>query len=280
MKLAKGLISKHWTESHLAGQLHSLLMTFKPDLLIFPDLITLPETVQTVLKQHKSLFKSAYWIGDFFPESILQYNDFIDRFYFTDSHLQQQGQDLGLNRAAYLPLAVDVSLFQPFSKPWQESDSKILFVGAYSENRYQIISAIEQPMQIYGKGWDKPMPESHQVHARNIPLAKVAKLYGSHQYVLNIINSNNIKHGLNMRCFETVSAGAVLITDRVKDFSRCFGESDPVLTYGNLAELNSVLAGLSHDPIRGDSGLDSAKLMKYDYIDRVFTMIRDSLNTR
>ncbi|MGB3622993.1 MAG: glycosyltransferase [Ketobacter sp.] len=280
VKRAKGLVSKQWQDSHLAQQLGTLLQTFKPELLILPDLIALPEAVQAVLKQFKPQFKSAYWIGDFFPESIRHYNDFIDRFYFTDSHLQQQGCDLGLNRATYLPLAVDVSLFQPLAKPWQQRDHKVLFVGAYSENRYQMLRAIERPVQIYGKGWDKPMPSSHQVHSRNIPLADVARLYGSHRYVLNIINSNNIKHGLNMRCFETVSAGAVLITDRVADLPRCFNANDPVITYGDLAELNSILIKLDQHSIRGHSGPNTDALMKYDYTDRVLSMMRDNLGTR
>ncbi len=278
VKRLKGLVNKQWQEQHLANQLQNLLLSFKPDLLIFPDLIFIPETVKRVLRQTKSHYKSMYWIGDFFPNSIKQCNDFIDRFYFTDSYLLHQAQDLGLNRATYLPLAVDVSLFLPHAKPWQERSSALLFAGAYSDNRYQIIRNIKHPVQIYGKGWDKPMPAGHQVHPRNIPLSQVAQLYGSHRYVLNIINSNNIKHGLNMRCFEAISAGAILVTDRVKDFGRCFSGNDPVICYDNVEELNSLLDTIDNIGPAKDVKKDPAELMKYDYVNRVFTMVRDSHN--
>lgn len=270
----KGAVSKHWKQSHLAQALEKQLRQFQPHLLIFPDIITLPEPVKAILRQYKTSFKAVYWIGDFFPDSIRDCNDFIDAFYFTDSFLQQQGEQKGLNRAAWLPLAVDVARFHKQSRPWPERNDELLFVGAWSENRYEILRKIEHPVQIYGKGWDKPFPSHHKVHPKTISLDAVASLYGSHRYVLNIINSNNIKHGLNMRCFEAVSAGAWLVTDHVEDFSRCFEERDPASTYRDIEGLNRLLTELKQRRDQRPPGQDIERLMRHDYQDRVLRIIK------
>lgn len=236
-----GLFGRERAERYTARQLEKLLTHFRPTLLIFPDIIAIPTPVQAVLIRHKSEFRGVSWIGDFFPDSVREYNRFIDRFYFTDSYLQEQAEKLGLNRPSYLPLAVDETLFVKYAKPFEQRKDGILFVGAFSQNRYEVIKAIEHPVVIYGKGWDKPLPPQHEVHPHNIPLEKVAQLYGAHKYVLNIINSNNIKNGLNMRCFEATAAGAVLITDEVKDLGRCFEVGEEVWTYRNAQEIDTTV---------------------------------------
>lgn len=72
----------------------------------------------------------------------------------------------------------------------------------------------------------------------------VVRLYGLYWYVFNIINSNNIKYGLNMCCFEMVSVGVVLIIDCVVDFFWCFNVNDLVIIYGDLVELNLIFIKL------------------------------------
>lgn len=269
LKKAKKLVSKKLAEQHLAQQLRSALETFKPTLIIFPDLIALTPPFQTVLREHKGTAQAVYWIGDFYPDSITNYNGFINRFYFTDSHLLQQGRALGLNSPQYLPLAVDGVQFSANAQPWETRQDRILFVGAYSDNRYETLKSLQFPMAIYGKGWDKPLPPSHAVHPENIPLKQVATLYGSHKYVLNIINRNNIVNGLNMRCFEATAAGALLITDLVTDLASCFHQEQEVLAYQDAGDIAAMLSQpqevLAAIAARGQS----RTLQEHDYENRL-----------
>lgn len=183
------------------------------------------------------------WVGDRFDEKLKE-NTAIQRFYFTDSSFIPQAEAMGLV-ADYLPLAVNPAVFRG-GRPWAERDPTLLFVGAWSANRQALLEQLPVPVKIYGKGWERLQSPLAEVHPRNVRLSQVAALYGRHQKVLNIINSDNVAAGLNMRCFEATAAGACLITDWVADLERCFVVGEEVAAYASVAQFGecmSVLAG-------------------------------------
>jgi spore maturation protein CgeB len=273
IKKSKQLISKSLADQHLATQLRNCLREFQPTLLIFTDLIALSDAFKSALVRHKGDTKIIYWIGDFFPDSLKQYNTFVDRFYFTDSHLECRAQKLGLNAPGYLPLAVDSAAFGSCAKPWENREDIVLFIGAYSDNRYEILKAIQQPARIYGKGWNKALPAAHQIMPHNIPLQEVARLYGQHKFVLNIINSNNIKCGLNMRCFEATAAGAILVTDWVEDLPRCFASEKDVLYYRSVDQLEGLTSTPEHILKQIALSGQQKTLTTHDYTHRIQQII-------
>lgn len=279
IKRGKGLISKRWQEHHLEQQLERTMEKFQPNLVIFPDIINLSQPVHKCLLNLKSNFTGVSWIGDFFPDSIQAYNDIVDRFYFTDSYLQQQALQQGLHLPSYLPLAVDTDYFCQYAQPWQQRDSAILFVGAFSTNRYQLIGEIEQPITIYGKNWNKPLPPQHQIHPQNISLNQVAGLYGSHKFVLNIMNKSNISNGLNMRCFEATAAGAVLVSDQAQDMTSCLEPDKDLLCYQQVTDINNIVM-LPDDQLRqiAQNGKNTT-LNHHSYVHRVAKIITDCIGT-
>lgn len=180
------------------------------------------------------------WVGDRFDDKLKE-NTAVQRFYFTDSSFIPLAEVMGL-KADYLPLAVNPAVFGD-GLPWEQRDPTLLFVGAWSANRQSLLEQLPVPIKIYGKGWERFQVPLAQVHPRNIPLSQVAGLYGRHQKVLNVINSDNVTAGLNMRCFEATAAGACLITDWVADLERCFVAGEEVMAYASAAQLVERMSG-------------------------------------
>lgn len=252
-RLLKSLSRKKFQAEQLRS-LHNKLAQFAPDIVFFIDCLGLTPALQELLAKEKFRFKAAHWIGDYYEPSITELNAFTDIFYFTDTFLIERAKELKLNNPSYLPLAVNDSVFKnTLNGPdaithFMRRQSPVLFVGAYSANRYDTLNKIDFPLEIYGKGWNKRFATQQKIYPKNISLQKVAQLNANHRCVLNIINKNNICHGLNMRCFEATAAGAVLLTDEVKDLSRCFEAGTEVISYKEVDDLNKKVPALLQSP--------------------------------
>lgn len=220
------------TAKHLAQKLEQ----FQPSTIVIADLFYLSQPVLAALNRLCGQCYVAHWIGDFFDERLTQSREVIDQYYFSDSGLVSDAQSMGLENADYLPLAFNPNIFNVDASINQKSD-KLLFIGAWSENREALIRGIQQPMRVIGKGWDKMQDTAHHVTAKNIPNTAVAKLYQQHNFVLNNVNSANIRNGLNMRCFEVPACGALLITDDVPDLTRCYRPDADVVCYRDAQQL-------------------------------------------
>lgn len=227
-------------------RLRRALARTHPHMFLITDLYYLsPEIDQTIAALGLPV---CQWVGDRFEARLFD-NRSVTHFFYTDSGLLAEAERMGDTRGHYLPLAVDPARFA-VARPWAQRDPEPLFIGAWSENREAQLSRVRMPLAVYGKGWDRMRGTPHHIHARNISLARVAGLYGAHKFVLNVINSNNIVSGLNMRCFEAPAAGACLVTDLVADLPHCYEAGKEVAVYDGAQELNDVLALLQHDDQR------------------------------
>ena len=196
-------------------------------------------------KKDKNTLKIVHWIGDFFDDRLTKTSAITDQYYFTDSGLLEDAKAMGLTQSSYLPLAFNPDLFK---LPEQEARiNDLLFIGAWSKNREDLIRKVEQPMTVVGKGWDRIQDTHHNVIGKNVSNKQVAGLYQQHACVLNIINSGNIKNGLNMRCFEAPACGALLITDNVIDLPNCYESGLEVLTYETPESLAAIYKTLLDD---------------------------------
>ncbi|HFD2087396.1 TPA: DUF3880 domain-containing protein, partial [Acinetobacter baumannii] len=164
---------------YTANLLKKKLQTFQPDLILIADLFYFNDHLLQVLADFPC--KKAHWIGDFFDERLLKSKDVIDLYCFTDSSFIEDARAMGLNHAIYLPLAYNPNVF--FSSN-EQKDDRLLFVGAWSPDRQELIEQIPLPLTVYGKGWDKLSKSNSIVHPHNIPLTEVAELYRTHRYIL------------------------------------------------------------------------------------------------
>lgn len=213
--------------TEMTARLADTLRRFRPDICLIVDRFYLSPAFNDLLSVVR--IPVHQWVGDRFDERLVD-NSAVQRFWFTDSGLASLAQTIGIREAQWLPLAVNTDMYVT-RLPWHARAPELLFVGAWSENRQQIIEQLTLPMRLVGKGWHRLASPWHQVHPYNITQAQLVELYGRHRYILNVINSDNIMSGLNMRCFEATAAGACLVTDDVADLARCFHAGEEVLAW-------------------------------------------------
>lgn len=234
LKHLLGAESSHY-QFYVALALAKALTVSRPSHIIVVDRFYLSPEVNAVLA--KSGARTAQWAGDRFDERLAQ-NTGIQDFFFTDTGLLQAGLDMGLT-SHYLPLAThkpNVPLL-----PWQQRTSELLFVGAPSPSRIEILEGIRHPVRVIGPKW--PVLRNAQVTTLNkrLSLHEVRQLYAKHRFVLNQINSDNLVCGLPARCFDATIHGACLLTDEVADLSLNFRPNLDVLVYSNVEQLNEHL---------------------------------------
>ena len=230
------------TASNLKKKMHK----FQPNIILIADLFYLSDPVLAVLIDIKAQCRIVHWIGDFFDERLINSNQVIDRYYFSDTGLVASAIAMGLTNSEYLPLAFNPKLFYG-SRGNRSKSNDLLFIGAWSQNREELIKNIELPMHVIGKGWAKMTGTAHTILSKNISISEVAKLYQQHNFVLNNINADNISCGLNMRCFEAPACGSLLITDDVPDLKLCYDPSREVVCYQDSQQLVEKYAELRND---------------------------------
>lgn len=223
--------------------LRKTLETFKPDLILIADLFYFDSHLLDVLALSPA--KKAHWIGDFFDSRLLKSKNVIDLYCFTDSSFIQDATKLGLTNAIYLPLAYNPGIF--FDKNEFKSN-RLIFIGAWSPDRQELIEQIPVPMSVYGKGWNKLQKAECEIHPYNIKIDQVADLYRQHKYVLNIINKKNIRQGMNMRCFEAPACGCILVSEYIKDLKHAFNLETDIISFSNPVELAQKLQDVNINP--------------------------------
>jgi len=252
-KAALKIDRKHW-ESITAKALAKKIDTIQPSLIFIVDLFYLSMPILETLTQAKIKYgsKIGHWIGDFFEPRLALSKGVIDHFFFTDSSFLQDAKSVGIDKASYLPLAFNPKLF--FAEASSQRSPDLLFIGAWSENRQALIESIDFPITVVGKRWERLGENSgHTIVANNVDIHQVADLYRKHQFVLNVINTNNVRKGLNMRCFEVLASGATLVTQKVDDFDCVKGFDDAIFfespeQLGELLSRYEVSGDTSNDP--------------------------------
>lgn len=233
----------------IARRLHAKIDACRPDLIIILDLFCFSAPMLEALEKAKPKAKIVQWIGDFLNNGLKSNINVVDHFFFTDSSFIQDAKLLGISAAHYLPLAANPAIFnEPDSL--RRRNNRLLFIGAHSENRETFINSIHTPKTLIGKGWKNAGHSGDERLNKNIPILQVARLYQEHSTVLNVLNKKNVRHGLNMRCFEATACGAILLTEDSPDNERCFAVGEEILTYRQPEDVVRHMADLAADPER------------------------------
>lgn len=230
-------------DAYTAHLLRKKLNNFQPDLILIADLFYFNEHLLKVLKEHPC--KKIHWIGDFFDERLIKSKEIIDLFCFTDSSFIEEAKKIGIENTAYLPLAFNPDIF--FADQTKKND-RLLFIGAWSKDRQELIEQIPLPITIYGKGWHQLHKPDCNVHPHNISLTEVANLYRQHRFVLNMINKTNIRQGMNMRCFEAPACGCILVSEYVKDLDFAFDINSEIICFSTPCELSKKIQNVNLNP--------------------------------
>lgn len=157
----------------------------------------------------------------------------------------------------YLNHAVDTENF--FSKPGVKWKFDVTFVGNWSAWRDEAVKTalkVTTNIALYGAYWQKkssiPNNLLHKIFkGKEIIGSDLNNLYNSSRIVLNASRFPG-SAGLNMRFFEVLAAGSVLLTDSAPELNKHFIPDIHLVLYQDCRELKMQLSDLLSNPEKQD----------------------------
>lgn len=149
----------------------------------------------------------------------------------------------GVN-AIFSPLACDTNVFYPIRE--SKKTINILFTGRYLKDReegyrlylYPLIRRFRGSVVIVGSGWSGNPNVKDAKIIPSIPYTLLNKFYNMAKVCINIHrdNSRRCHTALNLRTFETLGSGKILISDRVVGIDELFEVGKEVIACDNEDE--------------------------------------------
>ncbi len=157
----------------------------------------------------------------------------------------------------YLSHAVDTANFFPEAGTAKEID--LTFVGNWSKWRDEVVMAaleITPNVAVYGGYWLKkssiPVKTLRRIYkGKEILGPDLNHLYNASRVVLNASRVPRVS-GLNMRFFEVLAAGSVLLTDWAPELEQHFSPGTHLVLYRDCDELRLQLRELLDHPEEQD----------------------------
>jgi hypothetical protein len=156
----------------------------------------------------------------------LTYAPFFDEIFVAQCNDVAAVRAAGYPHAQWLPLAADRTFARDPNR-WRPLD--VAFVGKLGDPataRHQVLDAITT------------MFHTNDVH-RNYSPGEMRELYGRAKIVVNA----SIAGDVNMRVFEAIVSGALLVTDRIGNgLDELFTEGEHYVAYSSAGEAQAVIA--------------------------------------
>jgi len=155
------------------------------------------------------------------------YANMFDRIWVDQHDVWKKWQNEGISWVRWLPLAADEKIF--FSDD-TERDIPLVFVGTLDHDRRPKRSAILYRL--------KQITEVEVIHgdgSRSVPPEEVANYYRRAKIVLNEL----LFDGVNLRTFEAMACGAVVLTEKNRGEERLFKDGKEIAGFDteNLEQL-------------------------------------------
>lgn len=166
-----------------------------------------------------------------------------DRYFFINSSSVQAARAAGYSHAAYLPHAVDPSVFRPL--PHVRKDLDFCFVGLWSPKRQKYIEAalaVSSNGAVYGPKWRRKTPRHRGlrgvVKGTYIGGERLVELYNRTKVVINVTEwgagSGAQRSGMTMRLFEVPATRTLLLTDSSTDIGLAIRPGEHVATFTDV----------------------------------------------
>lgn len=192
-----------------------------------------------------------------FKEPTVSSYPLYDHIFVYDSFYANQLKMMGLDNVSYLPCCYDNRYFP------MNTDLKyeIVFYGTHFPKREKILLELDDHnLTIAGIGWqDSPLAEKCiSVDA----WYDANRIYNQSKILLNIHHPQSV-NGANLRCFEAMASGRMLITESLKDLRDMFIEDEGIVFYYDVEDLRKKIAYyLKHDEERERIALNGYKAVK------------------
>jgi len=215
------------------------------------------------LKSLREKQRNALWINinpdnPFNIESIASTNqnvinsiNFFDIYCIWSKQLVEQLSKYGAKRIIYLPFGFDNTYHRPPKNPLQISRDQVIFVGAWDEEREELMNKISNfNLLVYGNGWDRISRNSlkgKRVFPYNVYFNDLSVAVYSSAVALNILRSQN-KNSHNMRTFEIPAIGGLMLTNRTEEQNFFFKENEACYMYeDNLELIDKIKYAIEHE---------------------------------
>lgn len=174
----------------------------------------------------------------------------FDRFFFINSASVEAARRAGYGHCAYLPHAVDPTVFRPL--PGVAKSVDFAFVGLWSEKRQRYLEAaleVSRNGAVYGpKWWRKTYRDARFrriVKGRYIGGEALVRLYNRAKIVINVTEwgagDGARRSGMTMRLFEVPACRTLLLTDRSAEIDAAVTPGEHVVTFTEVDDFQRQL---------------------------------------
>lgn len=234
--------------------LPSIVLTFKPDLVLTMAGFNMPSALLTSIKQMR--IPSAIWLTEdpYYTDKTLKFIHNYDFIFTIESSSVHLYEEAGHNKVYYLPLGTNPSIYTSLNFNQYKYD--ISLVGFPYPERIKIIQFLldHTPYSILtvGSTWHLALAKYKTTNNYHfiktwVEPDKVATIYNQTKIVLNTHrpykykrNHNNkgiINRSINNRTFEIASCAAFQLTDTKPDLPKHFIPGKEIVTFTSLPDL-------------------------------------------
>jgi spore maturation protein CgeB len=260
-------------------RLADAIRSHRPALVVFLNHLGLPGDAHDALRKAADGAPIVAWLADHaekIPPDILPNFDSIHAFDSATVPVLEKFYQRTSTRIGFLPLAVNPERFRDCSRPWAERRRGLVFVGNHTADRLALIGELKSTgaqVASYGPraaaGW-------RVWRKRRVAPDATARLYGSHQVALNMLQFPNTIHGVNLRAYEIPACGGLGCYPDTPDLTHSFEPDSEILTYSNALSLAEKIALLT--PEAADSMFVRARkriLAEHTYQHRARSLIHE-----
>jgi spore maturation protein CgeB len=243
---------KLWENRATLERCAGFISAFHPELIILLNYAGLPEAADSMIR--KAAGSNVPLVGclaDHITALPASSRPNLNGVYAFDSAtlevLVKAYQNSGA-RLEFLPLAVNLARYRDRGRPWSARHKGLVFLGNNTMERRALIRefrALGGTISAYG-----PKAEAgfQFWRRRRVSPQGAARIYGSYQGVLNLLQAPNTINGLNLRAFEVPAGGGLGTYPLTPDLALSFDPGREIIAYRDMADLARQTRMLFNEP--------------------------------
>jgi spore maturation protein CgeB len=275
---------KLWENQATLARCTAAVSDFRPEMIVLLNFAGLPEAANLALRKAAgSGVPVIAWLADHIsglPKNARPNLDGVHAFDSATLEILREAYGNHGARLAFLPLAVNPARYPDHAVPWSERREGLVFLGNNTPERRTMTRRFQESggtISAYGPNAEAGLRFWRR---RRISPAGAARIYGSYQGVLNLLQPPNTVHGLNLRAFEVPVCGGLGTYPLTPDLALSFVPDREIIAYRDLEDLARQTRALFHEPAlaAGIIAAGRARVMaEHTYAHRASRLVTDWL---